>query len=464
MTNLNESPVNKLLSYYRILPDSLACITTPDRLTGEAGFFRFHGQVCYGRNLSGTTPDVSRVEDFDTSNGVVPSGPIIRLPFCFAEVIDNLRLERYRQNMIPGREVFARTEIVRRLYYFIRRALPIWLRRPLQKAYFSDWQHLIFPSWPVDFTVDVLHQELLRLLMTAGGVKRVPFIWFWPKGASGCLMMTHDVETSAGRDFSSALMDMDDSFGIKSSFQVVPEKRYRVLDSYVSEVRRRGFELNLHDLNHDGKLYRERQEFERRAAKINSYIRKYGARGFRAGSMYRRQDWYDVFQFSYDMSVPNVARLEPMRGGCCTVMPYFVGNIVELPLTLAQDYSLFHILDDYSIDLWKQQLSLIRAQHGLMSFIVHPDYVVERRARDVYRSLLGYLKETVARERIWAALPGDVDLWWRARSQMSLLARGDGWEIMGPESERARLAYATLDGNRLVYELAEVPSREPAVQ
>ena len=76
--------------------------------------------------------------------------------------------------------------------------------------------------------------------------------------------------------------------------------------------------------------------------------------------MYRKQDWYDVFKFSYDMSVPNVAHLEPKRGGCCTVMPFFIGNILELPLTLAQDYSLFHILEDYSLGVWKQQLALIR--------------------------------------------------------------------------------------------------------
>ena len=59
------------------------------------------------------------------------------------------------------------------------------------------------------------------------------------------------------------------------------------------------------------------------------------------------------------MSVPNVAHLEPQRGGCCTVMPYFIGDILELPLTTTQDYSLFHILGDYSIALWKQQIELI---------------------------------------------------------------------------------------------------------
>ena len=62
--------------------------------------------------------------------------------------------------------------------------------------------------------------------------------------------------------------------------------------------------------------------------------------------MYREQQWFDAFEFSYDMSVPNVAHLEPQRGGCCTVMPYFVGDILELPLTTTQDYSLFHILGD----------------------------------------------------------------------------------------------------------------------
>ena len=81
------------------------------------------------------------------------------------------------------------------------------------------------------------------------------------------------------------------------------------------------------------------------ARRINDYAREFGCDGFRSGAMYREQDWFDAFEFSYDMSVPNAAHLEPQRGGCCTVMPYFVGNILELPLTTVQDYSLFHILE-----------------------------------------------------------------------------------------------------------------------
>src|SRR5262249_49403909 len=158
--------------------------------------------------------------------------------------------------------------------------------------------------------------------------------------------------------------------------------------AYVCGIRNRGCEFNMHDLNHDGHLYSNRSEFVRRAAEINSYTRHYKAQGFRAGAMYRKQDWYDAFEFSYDMSVPNVAHLEPFRGGCCTVMPYFVGKILELPLTTTQDYSLFHILDDYSIDLWMQQLGRIKERNGLMSLLTHPDYLIEPGAQKVYESLL----------------------------------------------------------------------------
>ena len=231
-------------------------------------------------------------------------------------------------------------------------------------------------------------------------------------------------------------MDLDDSYGIKASFQVIPEKRYRVSGEYVDQIKDRGFEFNVHDLNHDGRLYQRREEFLRRATRINNYCRRYGARGFRAGAMYRIADWYDAFEFSYDMSVPNVAHLEPRRGGCCTVMPYFVGNIVELPLTTVQDYSLFYILNDDSIDLWKTQMIRIQKHYGLMSFIAHPDYLIERANRAVFESLLAHLRKTVVSERIWAPLPGDVDSWWRARNQMKIVRRGKDWEIEGPQSER----------------------------
>jgi hypothetical protein len=172
--------------------------------------------------------------------------------------------------------------------------------------------------------------------------------------------------------------------------------------------------------------------------------------------MYREQQWYDAFEFSYDMSVPNAAQLEPQRGGCCTVMPYFVGNILELPLTTTQDYSLFHILEDYSTRLWKQQIATILESHGLISFIAHPDYLVESRARGVYADLLAHLSELRTAGKTWIAVPAEIDRWWRNRRQMTLVPQGDSWRIDGPDSHRARLGYVTLTNTGLVYELDEL--------
>jgi hypothetical protein len=302
----------------------------------------------------------------------------------------------------------------------------------------------------VDCSIDQLLEELLLLSVKSSAAQRIPFIWFWPEGASSCAIMTHDVETQSGQKFSPTLMDIDDSFGIKASFQIIPEDRYGVSPQFLASVRERGFEVVIHDLNHDGHLYRNREQFLQRAAKINSYGKQYGADGFRAAVLYRRQLWFDALNFSYDMSVPNVAHLDPQQGGCCTIMPFFIGNIVELPVTTTQDYMLFYILNDYSISLWERQIELIMKKHGLISFIVHPDYVAKPRERGVYEALLAHLARLRQESGVWITTPGEVSRWWRQRAQLKLVEDGEGPRIEGVGCERARIAYATEKDGELV--------------
>jgi hypothetical protein len=449
--NLDRTLNHMLADYYRVHEDGLGrvCSAQP---SGQVGFFRFGPTTtCYGQSTSGVSTSVESPALHDALKTARLKDFEVHLPFDPGQIVDNLRRERYVNHTGAKQGRIVDHPAVRKAYYAVRDLLPVSIRRHLQKVYLGGWRKLQFPNWPVDFTVDNIHEEVLRLAMKAGGVRRVPFIWFWPQGAPSCLIMTHDVETAAGRDFTADLINLDHSYGIKASFQVIPEKRYEVPDEYVQHMRSRGFEFNVHDLNHDGQLYQERGLFLQRAQKINEYIKKFGAKGFRAGVMYRNLDWYDAYEFSYDMSMPNVAHLEPQRGGCCTVFPYFVGKILEIPLTTCQDYSLFQILNDYSIDLWKQQVALIRKRNGLISFIAHPDYLMNSQARRVYESLLGYLRQIVEHDKVWMALPGEVDQWWRARSQIKLVPAGDGWKIEGPECDRARIAYATLDGDGIKY-------------
>lgn len=442
-----------LAEYYR-WPNDSEFFTSVGKPSGQSGFFRFGaGTTCYGQCSSGPVSEFPSHDLYDASNGIHFEDAKICLPFDSAQIIGNLRRERYAAPLFGAQNRLGNHASIRKMYYAVRGLLPISVRRHIQRFYFNDWQEFGFPKWPVDHTVDTLHETFLRLLMQAEGVRKIPFIWFWPDGAGNCLIMTHDVETSTGRNRTRVLMDLDQSYGIKASFQVVPEGRYEVSHEYVDDIRGRGFEFNVHDLSHDGSLFRERKEFLRRAARINEYTRKYKTRGFRSGAMYRNQDWYDAFEFSYDMSVPCVGHLEPQRGGCCTVMPYFIGNILEIPLTAAQDYSLFHILNDYSIRLWKEQFAVIKHKHGLLSFIVHPDYIFERRALRVYEDLLEYLRNLIVNENVWMALPGDVDWWWRARNQMKLVPQGNTWTIEGPGKEHARLAYAHIKNGQLEYEV-----------
>jgi hypothetical protein len=246
-------------------------------------------------------------------------------------------------------------------------------------------------------------------------------------------------------------MDIDESFGFRSSFQIVPEQRYSVPPAFLAEIRARGHVINVQDLNHDGHLFRDQKEFRSRVKLINKYGREFGARGFRSAVLYRNLSWYDQLEFEYDMSVPNVGHLEAQHGGCCTVFPYFIGDILELPVTTTQDYSLFHILRDYSLDVWKSQAAGVGAKHGLLSFIIHPDYLMEARAQDTYRALLTFLSGRRHERGMWIPTADEVNKWWRQRAQMALICQDGIWRIEGPGKERAQIAYARVVGEKVVY-------------
>jgi hypothetical protein len=448
-----SSNAKKLLTDRFRCPEEVADLLTSD-LSSDSDFFRVgfdpNGS---GQNFPGIPASVVAEPLLDACRQARPHSSTVQLPFDPCQAVDDLLWERYAVRSPRGSKPLITNRAVRNVYYLFRPLLPVAVRKVFQKMFFRGWEKVRFPTWPVDRTVDNILEQLLVVAMKSLNIRRVPFIWFWPDGAASCAMMTHDVETLSGVNFCSELMDLDDSFGIKSSFQIVPEGRYPVTARFLESIRTRGFEINVHDLNHDGRLFCERTEFLRRAERIKFYAEQFGSQGFRSAVLYRNVDWYDALHFSYDMSIPNVAHLDPQRGGCCTVLPFFLGKILELPVTTTQDYTLFHILNDYSIRLWKQQIASIREKHGLISFIIHPDYVIEKTARSVYAALLRHLAEMRSSGETWIALPGDVAAWWRQRSEMKLVDIAGSLRVEGEGHERARIAYATLVNNVLVYEI-----------
>ena len=444
--------MNEYMAQYFRCPERYLKVATAGPLSKEEAFVRFGGEsLCYGQLVRGTPSPILNGKLYDVISHAVTKNGTTYLPFDVTQIVDNLRLELYSKNALHDKSFLG--SILNEIYYTIRPLLPRGIRGSLQKARLSNWKTLKFPRWPVDRSVDHLFEQLLLLSLRSHRLERIPFIWFWPDGALSCAIMTHDVETKRGRDFCATVMDLDDAHGIKASVSVVPELRYEVTKEYLDSIWKRGFEVCVQDLNHDGHLFKDREEYLVRVEKINAYGKQYGATGFRSAVLYRNQMWFDRLKFSYDMSVPNVAHLEPQRGGCCTVMPYFVGDILELPVTTTQDYALFNYLNEFSIDLWKRQIELIMEQHGLASFIVHPDYIAKPREWNVYKSLLAHLVKLRDEKKLWMPLSGEVDRWWRQRAEMKIVDDRDGIRIEGAGSERAHIAYASENDGRLVVTL-----------
>lgn len=384
---------------------------------------------------------------------ISPRDSQLRLPVDAAEVIHNLRHEHYAVQTQAATSTLLSSESAREVYYRLRPVLNSSLRKRLQRVFLRDWKAIPFPHWPVDTSVERILETLLIQSIRVNKMEKIPFIWFWPDGASAATIVTHDVETDAGLAFIPSLIDIDESFDIRSSFQLVPEGRYNVPTTVIDNIRKRHCEVNMHDLDHNGNLFGNRDRFLKKSKRINKYMAAYGAEGFRAGCMYRNADWYDQLRISYDMSVPNVAHLEPQRGGCCTVFPYFIGDVLELPLTTIQDYSLLNVLHSYSIDLWKAQIELILKRNGLLSFIVHPDYIREEPALNVYKTLLAHLVKLRPESQLWFARPGDVNRWWRERNAMELVWEGGKWRILGAGRQRARVAFARIENEHIVYDI-----------
>jgi len=425
-----------------------------DSGTKKVGFFRLGSAKCFGGSTLESVKETIRHADEalpDAMSGCVVDSGTVHLTFDPGDIAANLRLERYVHALARDRKEFLNSARIRQAYYLGRRFLPVRVRKHLQRVRLREWRRLPFPAWPVDCSVDRMFEQVLHLAIQARSGDPVPFVWFWPDGHAGCMILTHDVEEASGRDYCPKLMELSEGVGLRSAFQIIPEGRYEIPPSLLNQIRSRGHEINIHDLNHDGHLFREREEFLRRAAKISAYARQYGAEGFRSGVLYRNLEWYEALDFAYDMSVPNVAHLDPQRGGCCTVMPYFVNPMLELPLTTTQDYSLFHILNDYSLSLWESQIELILERHGLISFNIHPDYLIEERERALYVRLLSKLASVRDDRDVWATLPHDVNLWWRQRSQMELVQKDGTWQIVGEGSERACVAYASVNDDCVVY-------------
>jgi hypothetical protein len=355
-------------------------------------------------------------------------------PFDPDEVIANLRSERYLR--LGPAAPLSLTASRRRAYYAIRPVLPRNIQIGLRRAFSHVQARTQFPRWPVESALHDLIDLVLQRVGDAAG-RPVPYIAPWPRGRSWALVLTHDVETSRGRDAIESVRAVEAAAGYRSAWNLVPE-RYRVPDSLVEHLKAVGCEVGVHGLRHDGRDLESWDSPRSRVPEMRRWARRWGAAGFRSPATHRIWDVMPKLGFAYDSSYPDTDPYEPMAGGCCSWLPFFNRDMVELPITLTQDHTLFVILGrDES--LWREKAEVLRARGGMALAIVHPDYMLEDDRLDAYgRLLMGFRDDAEA----WTPLPCEVADWWRRRAATSLRLVHGQWEPHGPATDEVAIAYA----------------------
>ena len=306
--------------------------------------------------------------------------------------------------------------MVNRAYYFLKPILPWRVRMALRRMRANYKRRAFADVWPID--------------EKAGAV---PPNWpGWPDGKRFAFVLTHDVEGAKGMSRAERVARLESRFGFRSCFNFIPEEEYRLSDDLRRMLDMLGCEVGVHGLEHDGKLYKSKAQFAAKAIRIREYVRKWKAAGFRSPLMQHKLGWLHELGTEYDASTFDTDPFEPEPDGVGTIFPFWVPGpdgkgYVELPYTLVQDFNLFKVLGERTIDIWKRKLDWIAERGGMALINTHPDYMQFegcKKERDEfpvahYEEFLAYVRDKY-KESYWAATPKEVARYYRTAVPVSL--------------------------------------------
>lgn len=299
--------------------------------------------------------------------------------------------------------------LLNQFYYRVKPYLPWRLRMGLRRMVARSKREKYQSIWPIN---------------RAAGY--TPEGWpGWPEGKKFALVLTHDVEGPAGVAKCRDLMRLEQKLGFQSSFNFIPEGSYDVPAALREDLHHHGYEVGVHDLRHDGKLFWQRKNFSANARSINEYLKQWNAGGFRSGFMLHDLECLHELEIEYDASTFDTDPFEPQPEGVHTIFPYWVpqpkgGGYVELPYTLPQDSTLYLVLQEKSPEIWKRKLDWIAERGGMALVNVHPDYVGfdENNLKNTefpaayYREFLEYINQKY-RPDCWHVRARELAHWYR---------------------------------------------------
>ena len=297
------------------------------------------------------------------------------------------------------------------IYYWIKPVIPRWLQIQVRRWVVLKKRKKYSNVWPID------EKAALPPLGWTG----------WPDGKRFALVSTHDVEDGKGRKSCMILASLEENLGFRSSFNFVA-KEYNISSDLRYYLVENGFEVGVHGLYHDGNLFSSKKKFREQVPEINRYLEEWGAIGFRTPCMYHNLEWISDLNIEYDSSTFDTDPFEPQPDGMGTIFPFWAKGgssgkgFIELPYTLPQDFTLFILMKERNIDIWKRKLDWIVQHGGMALLLTHPDYMngkkkkcgIEEYPMEFYKEFLDYIKSEYDGQ-YWNPLPGEMARFWKER-------------------------------------------------
>jgi peptidoglycan/xylan/chitin deacetylase (PgdA/CDA1 family) len=353
--------------------------------------------------------------------------PLESLNAMSGSVAERYLLERY----LP--EDARRPPSAMGAYYRVKGLIPRALRHRLNSLAIRARGHNKFPNWPCESALVEFWREWMRQALETMHASDAWHIAFWPGGVNCAIVLTHDVDSALGFSQMEAMAEVEEKHGFRSAWNL-PLAQYPLDFKLVEQMRARGFEFGAHGLSHDGRLFRSRKDFLALTPKLERLAREHHLRGFRAPSTLRRAEWIAMMDFDFDSSFSDTDPYEPQAGGTCSIFPFFLGEMVEMPYTLAQDHTLVHVLHRNPLAIWTLKAQWIVSLGGMILSLTHPDYSGAGPNLAHYEDFLKHLRDV---ESAWHALPSEIASWWRRRAAMTLAVRDDVPVIEGADIEGA---------------------------
>jgi hypothetical protein len=295
-------------------------------------------------------------------------------------------------------------------FYSIKPLIPRWIQIESRRQR-AKWQsRRVLNDWPI-----------------CESTAAIPTGWpGWPGGKRFALVLTHDVESASGVERCQKLADIEEERGLHSAFGFVP-LRYETPEPLRRSLAERGFEVMVHDLYHDGRLYRNRRIFSERRASIDNFLQEWNARGFSSGAMHHNLPWISELNIDYSISTYDIDPFEPQACGLGRIFPCWVQSpnndgrgFVEMPYTLPQDFTLFVLLQEKSNVIWRRKLDWIADRGGMALIKTHPNYMTfpdERKHAEGYPvewycDFLDYALTRYGKDA-WIVTPSALAQYWR---------------------------------------------------